>query len=100
MISLQSASPSLPTGLIVRMTEKGVEFKGGSLRDGFGGFDGCGGSGDSVESTLPSFCWPYKIQDKEAAVTVLAVMAVSVATATPLKLNPLFRHTDICCYSK
>ena len=41
-------------------------------------------------STLPSFCWSYKIQDKEATVTVLAVMAVSVVTATPLKLNPPF----------
>ena len=26
------------------MTERGVEFKGGSLHDGFGGFDGFGGS--------------------------------------------------------
>ena len=44
-----------------------------------------------LESTLPSFSWSYKIQDKEATVTVLtvlavmAVMAVSVVTATPLK---------------
>ena len=38
-------------------------------------------------STLPWFCWSYKIQDKEATVTVLAV---SVVTATPLKLNPPF----------
>ena len=42
-----------------------------------------------LENTLPSFCWSYKIQDKEATVTVLtvlavlAVMAVSVVTATP-----------------
>ena len=44
-------------------------------------------------STLPSFCWSHKIQDKEATVTVLAVvavMAVLVMTATPLKLNPPF----------
>ena len=61
------------------------EFKGGSLHDGFGGFDDFGGSGD----TLPSFCWSYKIQDKEA-LTVLAVMAVLVVTATPPKLNPPF----------
>ena len=40
--------------------KKGVEFKGGSLHHGF-----CG-SGDLVESTLPSFCWSYKIQGKEA----------------------------------
>ena len=25
-----------------------------------------------LESTSPSFCWSYKIQDKEATVTVLA----------------------------
>ena len=47
-----------------------------------------------LESTLPSFWWSYKNQDKEATVTVLtvlavlAVMAVSDMTATPLKLNP------------
>ena len=37
-------------------------------------------------STLPSFCWSYKIQDKEATVTVLtvlAVVAVPVMTANP-----------------
>ena len=56
-------------------------------------------SGDSVEGTLPSFCWSYKIQDKEATVTVLtvlAVMAILVVTATPPPLNstPLFRHPD------
>ena len=49
-----------------------------------------------LESTLPSFCFSYKIQYEEAAVTVLtvlavsAVVAVSVVTATPLKLNPPF----------
>ena len=49
-----------------------------------------------LESTLPSFCLPYKIQHNEATVAVLtvsavsAVMAVSVMTATPLKLNPPF----------
>ena len=48
-----------------------------------------------MESTLPSSCWSYKIQDKEAAVkvltvvAVLAAMAVSVVTATPLKRNTL-----------
>ena len=44
-----------------------------------------------LESTLPSLCLSQIIQDKEAAVTVLAVsavMAVSVVTATPLKLDP------------
>ena len=47
-----------------------------------------------LESTLPSFCWSYRIQDEEATVTVLTVLAVvvavSVMTATPLKLNPPF----------
>ena len=47
------------------------------------------------ENTLPS-CLSYKIQHDEATVAVLtvlavsAVMAVSVMTATPLKLNPPF----------
>ena len=38
------------------------------------------------------------MQDKDATVTVLAVLAVmvvSVVTATPLKLNSLFRRPDI-----
>ena len=49
-----------------------------------------------LESTLPSYCFSYKIQCREAALTVLtvsavsAVVAVSVVTATPLKLNPPF----------
>ena len=28
--------------------KRGVEFKGGSLHDGFGGFDGFGGSGEHL----------------------------------------------------
>ena len=51
-----------------------------------------------LESTLPSFRLSYKIQDKEATVTVLAVsavVAVSVVTATPLNSTPLSRHPDI-----
>ena len=46
-----------------------------------------------LESTLPSFCLSYKIQYQETTVTVLAVLVVvaaSVVTATPLKLNPPF----------
>ena len=52
-----------------------------------------------LESTLPSFCLSYRIQHNEATVAVLTVlavlavsevMAVSVMTATPLKLNPPF----------
>ena len=44
-------------------------------------------------STLPSFSLFYRIHDKAATVAVLAVsavMAASVVTATPLKLNPPF----------
>ena len=40
-----------------------------------------------LESSLPSFCLSYEIQHNEATVAVLtvsAVMAVSVMTATPL----------------
>ena len=43
-----------------------------------------------LESTLPSFCLSYKIQCQETTTTglaVSAVVAVSVVTATPLKLN-------------
>ena len=64
--------------------KRGVEFKGGGLHDGFGGFDGSG-------EHLTLLCLSYKIQHNEATVavlTVLAVMAVAVMTATPLKLNP------------
>ena len=46
-----------------------------------------------LECTLPSFCLSCKIQCRETTVTVLmvsAVVAVSVVTATPLKLNPPF----------
>ena len=54
-----------------------------------------------LDSTLPSFRLSYKIQDKEATVTALTVLAistavvVSVVTATPLKLNPPFRHSEV-----
>ena len=50
-----------------------------------------------LESSFsPSFSLSYKIQRNEATVAVLtvlavsAVVAVSVMTATPLKLNPPF----------
>ena len=47
-----------------------------------------------LESTLPPLiCLSYKIQHNESNVTVLAVlvaMAVSIMTATTLKLNPPF----------
>ena len=53
-----------------------------------------------LESALPSSCLSYKIQFQETTMTVLtvsavsAVVAVSVVTATPLKLNPPFRHPE------
>ena len=31
----------------------------------------------SPESTLPSFCWPYEIQDEDVTMMVLTVVAVS-----------------------
>ena len=76
------------------MTEKGVEFKGGSLH---GGYDGFGGSGEHLALQTFANGWSYKVHDKEATVTVLtvlavlAVVAVSAVTATPLKLNPRAR---------
>ena len=50
-------------------------------------FAGLGGSGERL---VPSCCLSYKIKQNEATVAVLAVVAVSVMTATPLKLNPPF----------
>ena len=56
-----------------------------------------------LESTLRSFCLSYETQYQEAAVTVLTVLVVSavvallVVTATPGKLDPLFRHPDRWC---
>ena len=91
--SCQPMSERFPQlGFVSGCRKRGVEFKGGSLHDGFGGFDGFCGSGEH----LALLCWSCKIQDKEATVTVstvlavLAVVAVSVVTATPLKLNPPF----------
>ena len=58
---------------------RGVEFKGGSLHDGFGG------SGEHLALLL------LGLQNTlQAAMTVLTVLAVSVVMASPLKLNPLF----------
>ena len=42
-----------------------------------------------LESTLPSFCLSYKLQQNEATAAVSAVMAVSVMMATPLNSTPL-----------
>ena len=72
--------------------------------DGKGGLS-LGGGGLAVltvlavlENTLPSFCVSYKMQHDEATVavlTVLAVVAVLVVTATPHKTQPpFFRHPE------
>ena len=45
-----------------------------------------------LQSTLPSFCLSYK---NKTVVAVLAVMAVSVVTATLPKLNPSFPTSRI-----
>ena len=51
-----------------------------------------------VGITFPSFCLSYKMQYEEATapvLTVLAVVAVSVVTATALNsIPPLFRHPE------
>ena len=80
---------------VPRLLEKGgLSFRGVSQHDGFGGFDCCGGSGEYLALLLLLL----QLQDKEATVTALTVwpvsvvLAVSVITATPLKLNPSFRH--------
>ena len=70
---------------LIRMSEKG-----GSLHDG------CGGSGEHL--ALLCLQMSYKMQDKEAIVTVLtvsAVVAVSGMTATPLNSTAVFRHPDL-----
>ena len=55
------------------MSEEGVEFKGGSLHNGFGSFDGFGGSGNHL--ALLSLV----LQDRQEGKR----LAVSVVTATP-----------------
>ena len=64
------------------MSEKAVEFKGVAFVMVLVVLAVLG-------SNLPCRCLSYKIQDQEATMTALAVVAVSVMTATPLRLNPL-----------
>ena len=40
--------PAAFLALLSGSRKRGVEFKGGSLHDGFGGFDGFGGSGEHL----------------------------------------------------
>ena len=83
---------------VLRATQKGplsscflgvqkrrVAFKGGSLHDDFGGFDGFRSSGGQ----LASCCLSYDVQGQETTVTVLAVLAVLAILATPLNSTPL-----------
>ena len=91
LVSPWRQAPKLRTEnhFFIRMLKRGVEFKGGSLHDGF----------ESVvlESTWLSFCLSYKIQQKGATVTilvVLAVMAVSIMTPLPTsRLSKFSRET-------
>ena len=48
-----------------------------------------------LESTLPSFFVSYKIQHNEATMAVWTVLAVSVMTAAPVKLNPPCRDPSM-----
>ena len=67
--------------------KRGVEFKGGSLHDGFG----------ASPEHLALLVVVLQNAEQKATVTVLtvsAVMAVSVMMATPLKLNSVFGDWD------
>ena len=64
----------------------GLSLKGGSLHDGFGGFDGSGGSGEHLALVLLVLQNTGRTGNRDGS----AIMAVSVVTATPLKLNPPF----------
>ena len=95
------------SGIFCRFDFEG--FSGGIFLEDFSGHffpakSGLGLGGVAFMTVLavalPSLCLSYKIQRQETTVTVLtalavsAVVAVSVVTATPLKLNPPFRHPD------
>ena len=71
------------------MAERGVEFKGGSLLDSFKCF---GGSAEHLVllSLILQMTVPRGSGGGLTVLAVSAVMAVSVMTATPLKLNPPF----------
>ena len=69
--------------------KRGVEFKGGSLHDGFGSFDSLA----VLESTLASLPVLQNTVPRDGFDGFGGfggVVAVSVVTATPLKLNPPF----------
>ena len=76
------------------MSEKGVEFKGGSFMMVLAVLTVVA----VLESILPYFCLSYKIpRGSRDGFGGLAVVAVSVVMATPLKLNPpppLVHHPD------
>ena len=78
---------------------RGVEFKGGSLLHGFGGFDGFAGSGDSVGSTLPSFCRSYNTGQtgKHNGFDGFGGYGrFDRDSYPPLNSSPLFRHPETC----
>ena len=78
------------------MPEKGVEFKGGILHDGFGCFEGLGGSGGQL-TLLFSCATNAGRRPTMTVMTLLAAseaMAVLVMTATPLELNLPWRQPE------
>ena len=66
-----------PHPLLSGWRKRGVEFEGGNIHDGFGSFEGFGGSAEDL-AVLPS---SSKIQCQEATVTVLTVLAASAVVA-------------------
>ena len=69
-------------------SQRGVEFEGGSLHDGYGGFDGSG-------EHLALLLLVLQNKNREATVTVLAVAAVMAVLVPPLNSTPLFRHLEV-----
>ena len=53
LLNNSRALPNKTRGFEANHGKGGVEFKGGSLHDGFGGFDGFGGSGERLALLLP-----------------------------------------------
>ena len=75
--------------------KRGIEFRGGSLHDGFGGFVGFGGSGEHLDLLL------LVLQNTEQRGSgdgfdylAVSVMAVSVMAATPLNSTTLFQYPE------
>ena len=76
--------------------KRGVEFKGGSLHDGFGDFDGFGTSGDHLALLLLVLhnTGHRGNRDGFGGCGALGGYGGSIITVAPLKLNPLVRELD------